>query len=480
LVREALEQSPRDPHVLRTLADVALVLQDFASAADLVEGAIAHHRAGAAPATWYRVLGETRTMQGKLGAAIRAFRSALAAAPNDADTWRWLGRVLRTVGDLPGAIAASRQVLELIPDDWRARSDLGVLLTEMRAFDEAAVLFDQAAARAGGAPAIIVSKAKLDARRGRADDAIAALESCVARHPKHTPAMAALAHVLRDERRFDEALAAFRSALALAPTEASLWCGLGRTLLENGQSDEALVVASSYLARRPGYSGALALESLARLGIGDAEGAEHLLDYDRFVVSRELPLPDGFADLTSFNAALAATAAAHPTLLRAPLSHATASGLHSGSLLVEPHESTIALQTSLNVAVADYCRALPHLPGHPFVSHQPKSAFFDIWCVVLERGGHQIPHIHPEAWLSGVYYAELPQAVRAGPGPHGWLEFGDADRAFPRRVEPRIVRVQPKEGLLVLFPSYFYHRTIPFDTDGTRISVAFDLVPTHS
>ena len=38
-------------------------------------------------------------------------------------------------------------------------------------------------------------------------------------------------------------------------------------------------------------------------------------------------------------------------------------------------------------------------------------------------------------------------------------------------------KVRPEEGLLVLFPSYFYHRTIPFDDPGTRISIAFDVVP---
>ncbi|MFQ6018117.1 MAG: putative 2OG-Fe(II) oxygenase, partial [Kiloniellaceae bacterium] len=36
---------------------------------------------------------------------------------------------------------------------------------------------------------------------------------------------------------------------------------------------------------------------------------------------------------------------------------------------------------------------------------------------------------------------------------------------------------QPEEGLMLLFPSYFYHRTIKFETAETRISIAFDVVP---
>ena len=43
--------------------------------------------------------------------------------------------------------------------------------------------------------------------------------------------------------------------------------------------------------------------------------------------------------------------------------------------------------------------------------------------------------------------------------------------------EPAVAptQVKPKEGLLVLFPSYFYHRTVPYEADEERLSVAFDL-----
>jgi len=100
-----------------------------------------------------------------------------------------------------------------------------------------------------------------------------------------------------------------------------------------------------------------------------------------------------------------------------------------------------------------------------------------MWCVVLERGGHQIPHIHPASWLSGVYYPQVPEGIATGEGPAGWLEFGPPDRDFPSRLTPPVHRIRPEEGLVVIFPSYLYHHTIPFDQGGTRISVAFDVVP---
>jgi hypothetical protein len=44
-------------------------------------------------------------------------------------------------------------------------------------------------------------------------------------------------------------------------------------------------------------------------------------------------------------------------------------------------------------------------------------------------------------------------------------------------VAPEVRAVQPEEGMMILFPSYFYHRTVPFETGETRISIAFDVMP---
>jgi len=94
----------------------------------------------------------------------------------------------------------------------------------------------------------------------------------------------------------------------------------------------------------------------------------------------------------------------------------------------------------------------------------------------MNAGGHQIPHIHPAAWLSGVYYAEIPAGI--GAEDHaGWLEFGRPPGHFHNRIEPPLRAIRPQAGLMVLFPAYFYHHTIPLEMDQRRISIAFDLIP---
>jgi hypothetical protein len=61
----------------------------------------------------------------------------------------------------------------------------------------------------------------------------------------------------------------------------------------------------------------------------------------------------------------------------------------------------------------------------------------------------------------------------------GWIEFGRPPPEFKARAEPEVRTYRPEEGLMLLFPSYLYHRTIPFDAEEARICIAFDVVPTE-
>ena len=78
-----------------------------------------------------------------------------------------------------------------------------------------------------------------------------------------------------------------------------------------------------------------------------------------------------------------------------------------------------------------------------------------------------MPHIHPSAWLSGVYYVALPSSLGADDdGTAGWIEFGRPYWDFQIRAEPETRLIEPEEGLMLLFPSYMFHRTLPFHRLG--------------
>jgi hypothetical protein len=58
----------------------------------------------------------------------------------------------------------------------------------------------------------------------------------------------------------------------------------------------------------------------------------------------------------------------------------------------------------------------------------------------------------------------------------GWIEFGRPPDEFPCTVEHRVRMFEPREGRMFVFPSFEYHRTIPFESSQQRISIAFDLL----
>jgi uncharacterized protein (TIGR02466 family) len=109
---------------------------------------------------------------------------------------------------------------------------------------------------------------------------------------------------------------------------------------------------------------------------------------------------------------------------------------------------------------------------------QPQQAKIIGWGVVLLKGGHQTPHFHPSAWLSGVYYIDVSESFKKDKSnPTGWIEFGGTESAYNGKARSETKLFQPEDGILALFPSYFVHRTIPTMSDKKRVCFAFDVVP---
>ena len=116
-------------------------------------------------------------------------------------------------------------------------------------------------------------------------------------------------------------------------------------------------------------------------------------------------------------------------------------------------------------------------PAHPFLSRRSASMrFTGSWSVRLARGGHHVAHSHANGWISSAFYARLPN-LAPDHGPHeGCIQFGAPPDAMGLNLPPRRI-VQPEEGLLVLFPSYMWHGTVPFYSGDVRMTAAFDIVP---
>jgi hypothetical protein len=86
-----------------------------------------------------------------------------------------------------------------------------------------------------------------------------------------------------------------------------------------------------------------------------------------------------------------------------------------------------------------------------------------------------VNHVHPRGWISSAFYVELPATPEGSRGKEGWLKFGEPDGTWSGLSAD--YWVEPAEGMLVLFPSYLWHGTVPFDGGGRRLTAAFDVIP---
>ena len=78
-----------------------------------------------------------------------------------------------------------------------------------------------------------------------------------------------------------------------------------------------------------------------------------------------------------------------------------------------------------------------------------------------------------DQYLRYARHLTLPEFGEAGH--HGWIQFGAPPAMFDLDLAPRRI-VEPRPGQLVLFPSYLWHGTLPFD-NGDRLTAAFDFLP---
>jgi tetratricopeptide (TPR) repeat protein len=307
---------------------------------------------------------------------------------------------------------------------------------------------------------------------GYPHDAIGACNAAIAECPEHHAAFAMLAVVLMEQNRLEEAESAVEAALARSADEISMLNLAAGIALAQSRPAAALARTAASLRLAPTNQRALALRIAALAQFAEATEVDYLLDFDRLLRVVTITPPPGFHSTEAFNTALS-NAICSSELLDP---HHAGKTMVGGKRLHDTFTIAPALATSLRQIFKEeterYAAALTVENIHPVRQGQPADLNPAVsWANIIERADYEPPHIHDGSWLSGVYYAEMPAVADDG----GAIEFGGHDfgTALAETGPMRLIR--PRPGMMVLFPSYFYHRTLPFETSGRRISIAFDV-----
>lgn len=211
--------------------------------------------------------------------------------------------------------------------------------------------------------------------------------------------------------------------------------------------------------------------------LGRTEEARLASGYDRFFQHSKLAIPPRWSSSEEFNAALEQEIKASPDLFYSGKKRPGRDLWRLEGLPRENMPAIASLVEAIASKVESYAASFGLEDDHQFLQHRPQRAKFNAWAAIASASGHEEWHIHPKAWLSGVYYVAMPAARASGNA--GAIEFGwpgGKDKASAEQGTV-IASIHPSPGDLLLFPSTQYHKSIAPQVDGERIAIAFDIMP---
>jgi len=443
--------------------------------------AIAHYRgavaaapddAGAAQALTVALNAADRSDE-----AARVAEQAIARGHRSATLYSGYARSLIAQGEYARAETALRDGLRLEPRLVEAHNALAQLVwLRSGNIAEATALLDQALTRFADDDSLWAAKAALLQGSGDSRAAYACLAERAAR--RQAPPMLLIRAALPAlEHEPAAALRLAGRALELLPQNAAARSVLAAAHLGVGNADAALAHCERLLANTPDDQYLIALQTTAWRMLGDPRYAA-LCDYPHLVLPVELEPPAPWRELAGFLADVkTALERLHDPHGHALLFQSLRHGTETSQDLTRSTDP--AIQGLFRSFAAPIERYLAHIGrgGDPLRRRiRSRWRFNGSWSVRLRTSGYHTNHVHPRGWISSACYIALPDGMSEAGSPAGTLTFGEPGIATTPPLGAEY-SVRPRAGMLLLFPSYFWHGTVPFHGDQARLTVAFDVVP---
>ena len=503
--RRALAIAPESADIWRNLALAAIDQGDF----DQAESALQQSARSAPDAPeLFLIRGTIARERGNAEAAEANFRQALTFRPGDEIAKLNLASVLRHGDRAEEALSVVGESTTASPEVLLLR---GHLQSDCGRFDEAIADYRDAVLRNPGLIDAHVTLAHLLPQLGRPDEALDSFERALTQHPQDRALWGAAIVAARDVKQSarlinwagkaqeifgadplfalagalgqemaghrGRAISGLRALVTEWPDIAGIRNHLAPLLLSQGELEQAEIHALHATGLEPhDQSGWAWLSVIWRL-MNDPREA-WLADYEALVMPVALPPPAGYTDLASFLAELGPVLETMHMTGFHPAEQSLRGGSQTrGNLLERKCPVIKALASTLSAAIDNQLSRLKVDPAHPFLSRlSGGTRFAGSWSVRLRSAGFHINHIHQFGWLSSACYISLPPEMKGDPANAGALAFGVPDETLGLHLVPRRI-VTPMEGQLVIFPSYLWHGTIPFEAATPRLTVAFDALP---
>jgi uncharacterized protein (TIGR02466 family) len=472
-IRQVLRQAPGQAHAELALAAILVDDHRPREAEEAARRGLGFATEPRLKAQLYLQLAQALRRQRKDGEALSALDSAEAmnsALPNLA---RHRAETLQNLGRFDEAVAIFEREIARAPADPGLHLDYNSLLYQLNRDRDFLKSYD----RCPESRELLLGKAYLLAREKHYTEAHAIYSQLQVRDPGDRLAAIGAAEVMSMMGRYPEALDLFEAVLARHGDEAKLLSIAAGPALLSGDPQKAAFLCEKGLAMRPNDSSCLAMLSIASRMMEDGRD-EAINGYDTLVRSFDLEPPEGFSDMATFNAELNASLDRLHPQSREFINQSLRGGTQTPGHLFPTGLPLVAkLKQRIDEAVARYITELENDPRHPLMSRREKRyRYSGSWSSRLHDSGFHVNHIHPDGWISSCYYVSVPEIVQDETAKQGWIKFGEP--ALDVKLKHPVRRtIQPVQGRLVLFPSYMWHGTVPFNDKAARTTIAFDVVP---
>ena len=472
--RKVLLDAPDNADALHLLGVVHLQQEDIAGAVSKIKQSIRENPRN--PEALNHLATALQGL-GKYDDAVLALESAISLEPNFTEAWCNLGDARDSLGDLIGAIDAYQKSINIAPESATPYVNVSNTYLKNKQYEEALSMVEHVL---GIDPELAPAWLnKGNALRGlkRPKEAIKAYSKALETDCNRSAIHCLIADCFHDLGCNLEALTHFEKAHRLDPKDVDPLIGIAFCQIRNKHLKVAESALIDVLAMEPQNCRALAYYTILLQLDERTDELNVFADFDRDVFEFTFPVPENYKNLGIFNQKLCAALQKDKSLVSEPPDKTTRGGSQSGELTSQRDPEITAFHDTLKKVLNDFLRDIKPQNEHPHYGSIPSDYRIQSWSTILDAEGHQLSHLHPTGWLSGVYYAQVPPELsKNDPKNRGWLEFGGSGYDLPAHNGP-VKLVAPTEGGLVLFPSYFLHRTIPFQSKTQRISIAFDLIP---
>lgn len=418
-----------------------------------------------------------RTLQ-RPDEAIDCYNKALLQADNVAELHFSKACASYDRGDSQDADLSLNRAIVLKPDYILAHETLNKMYWEHGEQDKFAQSFQKAIKQQPNSADLRVAYADQLKLAKRSEEAVSVLNTALKDLGSLPQVNHSLGMLLGQTGNAKLAVEYVSNAVKQKPDNARYRIDAANFLIQQEQYATAMTHLDVAQSLNPFEQEMWALKGLCWRFTGDEREA-WLNNYELLVQAKRLDTPEGYDNFEHFMHELRTVLIGMHQKVRTPLDQSVRNGTQTpGRLIFQKVKVIQDYRNVLESRIREYLTSLPEDPTHPFLSRITKDfRFSGSWSVRLKTEGFHVNHVHPEGWLSGPTYIEVPESIRPDdPTKAGWVNFGATGMNLGEKREKTMLSVCPQEGLCAFFPSYIWHGTNPFHGDEYRMTTPCDIL----